>query len=75
MTMTDKQVEYCKKSAFVRLFLDDPRARSELSEWVRVTAFDPEEKVLYVYNEDSGDEYSLEGSDLIGAKFYELKEI
>ena len=70
MTMTDKQIELCTNAAFVKL-IDD----NGYTEWVRVDGFAPEEKVLYVHNEDSGEEYSLEGPDLIDAKFFELKEI
>tara|TARA_X000001036_G_C20128453_1_gene582281 strand:+ start:222 stop:521 length:300 start_codon:yes stop_codon:yes gene_type:complete len=77
MTMTDKQIELCTNAAFVRIVIDDDlyEGGTEHTQWVRVDGFDPEEKVLYVHEEDSGEEYSLEGPDLIDAKFYELKEI
>ena len=70
MTMTDKQAELCANAAFVRL-----TDTNNTGYWVRVDGFDPEEKVLYVHEEESGEEYSLEGPDLIDAKFYELKEL
>ena len=76
MTMTDQQMELCRQAAFVRIVVvPNYEGGEEGTEWVRVDGFAPGEKVLYVHNEDSGEEYSLEGPDLIDAKFYELKEI
>ena len=56
----------CKRASFIKLPGDD---------WARVDGFDPEEKKLYVHDEDSGEEYSFETEDLKDAIFYEIKEI
>ncbi|MBR19788.1 MAG: hypothetical protein CMA64_06545 [Euryarchaeota archaeon] len=66
--MDEILVEKCTRAAFVELDQDDEA-------WVRVDGFDPDEKILYVHNENSGEEFSLEAEDLEGAKFYELKHI
>lgn len=58
--------EKCSKASFVFL---------GIGEWARVDGFDPEEKKLYVHNEDSGEEYSLEADELVGTRYYEIKEI
>ena len=58
--------EKCSKSSFVFL---------GIGEWARVDGFDPEEKKLYVHNEDSGEEYSFDTDDLKDAIFYEIREI
>ena len=63
----DKAIfEKCKRASFIKLPGDD---------WARVDGFDPEEKKLYVHDEDSGEEYSFETEDLKDAIFYEIKEI
>ena len=60
-------VEKCKKASFVEL---------NGGGWWRVDGYDPEEQKLYVHDEDTGDEYSLEEDDLKeGCIFYEVKEI
>ena len=71
--MTSEMVDKCSRASFICLPLHDVRSRAD--DWVRVDGFDPEEKILYVHDEDSGEEYSLESEDLEDAVFYELKEI
>ena len=59
--------EKCKKASFVEL---------TDTGWVRVDGYDEDEGILYVHNEDTGDEYSLEDDvEFEGAKFYEIKLI
>ena len=65
--MMDKVLfEKCKRASFIKLPGDD---------WSRVDGFDPEEQILYVHDEDSGEEYSFDTDDLKDAIFYEIKEI
>ncbi len=63
--MTNKQIELCKKAFFVELGED----------FLRVDGFDPEEQVMYVHDENSGEEYSLDKGELAECKFFELREI
>ena len=63
----------CSRASFVKLPLRDIKSRGD--DWARVDGFDPEEKILYVHDEDSGEEYSLEADELVGTRYYELKEI
>ena len=63
----------CSRASFICLPLHHVRSRAD--DWVRVDGFDPEENKLYVHDEDSGEEYSLEAEDLKDAIFYEIKEI
>tara|TARA_Y100001954_G_C15606038_1_gene500453 strand:+ start:303 stop:521 length:219 start_codon:yes stop_codon:yes gene_type:complete len=71
--MTSEMVDKCSRASFIKLPLHDVRSRGD--DWVRVDGFDPDEKKLYVHDEDSGEEYSLEAEDLKDAVFYELQEI
>ena len=64
--MDKAMFEKCKRASFIKLMGDD---------WARVDGFDPEEKILYVHDEDSGEEYSFDMEDLKDAIFYEIKEI
>ena len=64
--MDKAMFEKCKRASFIKLLGDD---------WSRLDGFDPEEKILYVHDEDSGEEYSLDMEDLKDAIFYEIKEI
>lgn len=63
--MNDLLVDKCQRAAFINLD----------GEFLRVVAFDDEDEILFVENEDSGEDYRLEESDLEGAKFFELQEI
>ena len=63
----------CSRASFIKLPLRDIKSRGD--DWARVDGFDPEEKILYVHDEDSGEEYSLDMEDLKDAIFYEIKEI
>tara|TARA_Y200000002_G_scaffold295669_1_gene250163 strand:- start:2860 stop:3120 length:261 start_codon:yes stop_codon:yes gene_type:complete len=65
--LTEEMIAKCKKASFVELNGVD---------WCRVDGYEPEEQILYVHDEDSGEEYSLEYDDLAeGCIFYEVKEI
>ena len=63
----------CSRASFIKLPLRDIISRGD--DWARVDGFDPEEKILYVHDEDSGEEYSFDMDDLKDAIFYEIKEI
>lgn len=63
----------CSRASFIKLPLRDIKSRGD--DWARVDGFDPEEKILYVHDEDSGEEYSLDREELKDAIFYEIKEI
>lgn len=45
------------------------------SEMLRIEGYEPDEKVLYCYNEDTGEGYRLTKEDCSDAKFYALEEI
>ena len=57
--------EKCKAASFVEL--DD--------DFLRVDGFDPEEFIMYVHDENTGDEMSLDKTELENCKIFELKEI
>jgi|TARA_B110000444_G_scaffold124772_1_gene117230 hypothetical protein len=59
--------EKCKKASFVEL---------ADTGWVRVDGYDEDEGILYVHNEDTGDEYSLDTDiEFEDAIFYEITTI
>ena len=66
-------IDKCSRASFIKLPLRDIKSRGD--DWARVDGFDPEEKILYVHDEDSGEEYSLDREELKDAIFYEIKEI
>ena len=57
--------EKCKVASFVELGDD----------FLRVDGFDPEEFIMYVHDENTGDEMSLDKTELENCKIFELKEI
>ena len=57
--------EKCKAASFVELGDD----------FLRVDGFDPEEFIMYVHDENTGDEMSLDKTELENCKIFELKEI
>ena len=71
--MDEIMFDKCSRASFIKLPLRDIKSRGD--DWARVDGFDPEEKILYVHDEDSGEEYSLDKEELKDAIFYEIKEI
>ena len=65
MALSDSLVEKCQKAVFVNVN----------EEWLRVDYFDDEEEYVWAHNEDSGEEYRIEESDLSNARFFEIKEM
>ena len=57
--------EKCKAASFVEL--DD--------DFLRVDGFDAEEFIMYVHDENTGDEMSLDKTELENCLFFEIKEI
>ena len=57
--------ERCKRASFVELDED----------FLRVDGFDPEEFRMYVHDENTGDEMSLDKTELENCKIFEIQEI
>ena len=68
--MDKEMFDKCSRASFIKV-----PYKKDAEDWARVDGFDPDEKKLYVHDEESGEEFSFEAEELKDAVFYELKEI